>query len=194
MRVIDRRDWDRRENAERVLALGTFDGVHRGHLALLEAGLEYARRHGLLLRVCTFDRHPLEVLCPEKAPRILTPAAKKIRLMEEAGVDELQLIPFTRETAELEPSAFLEKLRKMVVLRAVATGWNYTFGREGRGNAATLAEDGRLHGYETLIVPPVTTGGGRPISSSLIREALEQGNLREAEEMLGHAPAGKPGT
>ena len=134
MRVIDRTDWDRRENAERVLALGTFDGVHRGHRALLETGLAYARRHGLLLRVCTFDRHPLEVLCPEKAPRVLTPLAEKIRLMEEAGADELQLIPFTRETADMGPEAFLAKLREMVILRAVVAGWNYTFGREGRGN------------------------------------------------------------
>ena len=187
MQLITRTDWDRPEGGERVLALGTFDGVHRGHRALLEAGMAYARREGLKLRVCTFDRHPLEVICPEKAPRVLTPLPEKIRLMEEMGVDELQLIPFNRETAGMEPEVFLEKLRQMVRLRAIAAGWNYTFGKGGRGNADMLNADGPEHGYDVLIVPPVTLETGEPISSSLIREALEQGRIREAEEMLGHA-------
>ena len=104
MQLITRTDWDRAEGVERVLALGTFDGVHRGHRTLLETGIEYARRAGLKLRVCTFDRHPLEVLCPEKAPRVLTPLPEKTRLMEKMGVDELQLIPFTREATTLQES------------------------------------------------------------------------------------------
>lgn len=171
---------------ERVLALGTFDGVHRGHQALLKAGKAYAQEHGILLRACSFDRHPLEVLRPEKAPRQLTTLPEKIRLMARYGADELQLLHFTREMADMEPEAFLRMLREAVTLRAVTAGWNYTFGKGGRGDTEMLRQDGAAHGYDVLIVPPLMTGRGEVISSTLIREKLQAGKIREAEELLGH--------
>ena len=110
MRVI----LDQGPGGARVLALGTFDGVHLGHQALLKAGKEYARTHGIQLRVCSFDRHPLEVLRPEIAPAQLTTAAEKERLMASFGVDELQLLHFTREMADMPPEDFLKMLRESV--------------------------------------------------------------------------------
>ena len=182
MKVI----WNGETREGRILALGTFDGVHRGHRELLETGIDYAREFGIQLRACTFDRHPLEIIRPEAAPKVLTTVAEKAELMAQVGVDEMQLIPFRRETADMEPEDFLEMLRRMVDLRAVVAGWNYTFGRGGRGDADMLRRDGEKHGYDVLILPPVTAENGTVLSSTVIRERIEQGLIPEAEEMLGH--------
>ena len=182
MRVIRNRE----PGGERVLALGTFDGVHRGHQALLEAGKRYAHEHGILLRACSFDRHPLEVLRPEHAPKLLTTLAEKTALMARYGVDELQLLQFTRETADMEPEAFLRMMRERIRLRAAVAGWDYTFGKGGKGNAEMLQEDGRKHGYDVLILPPVKTAAGEIISSTLIRQSLREGFMEKAEAMMGH--------
>lgn len=182
MKVI----WNGETGKERILALGTFDGVHRGHRKLLETGIGYARENGILLRACTFDRHPLEVICRSNAPKVLTTVTEKAELMARIGVDEMQLIPFRRETADTEPEDFLEYLRNAVNLRAVAAGWNYTFGRGGRGDADMLRRDGKRYGYDVLILPPVKTEDGTILSSTAVRERIEKGLIPEAEEMLGH--------
>ena len=182
MRVIRNRE----PGGERVLALGTFDGVHRGHQALLEAGKRYAHEHGILLRACSFDRHPLEVLRPEHAPKLLTTLAEKTALMARYSVDELQLLQFTRETADMEPEAFLRMMWERIRLRAAVAGWDYTFGKGGKGNAEMLQEDGRKHGYDVLLLPPVKTAAGEIISSTLIRQSLREGFMEKAEAMMGH--------
>ena len=134
-----------------VLTIGNFDGVHRGHRELLDAAIRYARENRILMRVCTFDRHPLEVIRPEFAPKILTTIPERAGLLAQAGADEMSLIRFRREIADMEPEDFLAMLRGTVHLRAVAAGWNYTFGRLGRGTADMLREDGKRHGYDVLI-------------------------------------------
>ena len=171
---------------ERVLALGTFDGVHRGHQALLNAGKRYALTHGILLRACSFDRHPLEVLKPEAAPKLITTEAEKEELMAQYGADELQLLEFTRETADIPPEAFLQMLRGTVRLKAVVAGWNYTFGRGGKGSAELLEKDGREYGYDVMIIPPVMTDGGEAVSSTLVRRQLQEGQIEEAGKLMGH--------
>ena len=171
----------------RVIALGTFDGIHRGHRELLLQGRKLADRLGAELRACTFDRHPLEILRPEAAPGMLQTAQEQAERMEDCGVDELRVIPFTRETAETEPEDFLQALEQETEIRGIAVGWNYSFGSRGRGNPELLREDGEKHGYQVLVVPPVRTAAGEIISSSAIREHLKRGNLEAANEMLGYA-------
>ena len=178
--------WQKETAGARIVALGTFDGVHRGHRELLDAAIRYARENGILMRVCTFNRHPLEVIRPEFAPNILSTIPERAGLLAQAGADEMALIRFRREIADMEPEDFLTMLRETVHLRAVAAGWNYTFGRKGRGTAEMLREDGKRHGYDVLIQPPVTMEDGTPVSSSVIREKISAGKIHEAEELLGH--------
>lgn len=180
MRVIQRPE----KAGARVAALGTFDGVHTGHRQLLGTAREYAKAHGIPLRVCTFNRHPLEVVRPEAAPPILTTIPEKAAALMRCGADETELIPFDRHAADMEPEDFLAFLRERMDLRAVVAGWNYTFGRKGRGNAELLREDGRRYGYDVLIEPPATLADGTAISSTLVRQKLAEGRPEEAAELL----------
>lgn len=184
---VFQRDEDR--CGPRIVVLGMFDGVHRGHQKLLEAGREMKEGGEAKLRVCTFDRHPLTVLRPEAAPPMITSIPEKARLMRLFGADEMQLIPFTRSLADLSPEDFLQRLRERTRLIAIVAGWNYSFGRGGAGGADTLIRDGEKHGYAVRIVPPVTIeGGDQVISSSAVREAVAAGELHPAAVMLGRFP------
>ena len=169
---------------ERVAALGTFDGVHAGHRQLLRTALDYALDHGIPLRVCTFDRHPLEVICPDSAPPLLTTLPEKAVELMRCGANETELICFDRQEADMEPEAFLASLRERMKLRAVVAGWNYTFGKKGRGNAQLLQEDGKRYGYDVLIEPPATQPDGTVISSTLVRQLLTDGRPEKAAELL----------
>ena len=170
----------------RVAALGTFDGVHQGHQELLKNAKVLAEQLCIPLRVCTFNRHPLEILRPDNPPELLSTIPEKARQMFRNAVDEMELITFDRHTAEMEPQEFLERLRKSMDLRAVVAGWNYTFGHRGRGNADLLLADGKKHGYRVMIVPPTTMKDGTVISSSLVRQKLQVGRISEATELLGY--------
>jgi len=181
MRVIQKANY----TGDRVIALGTFDGVHRGHQALIRSAKSLAEELHVPLRVCTFNRHPLEILRPEAPPELLSTIPEKAYRMQAAGVDEMELIPFDQATADLEPEAFLDRLRDNVKIRGIVAGWNYSFGRKGRGNAKMLQRDGLVHSYRVLIEPPVTLTDGTVISSSLIRQRLKEGKTDTAAELLG---------
>lgn len=168
----------------RVVVLGTFDGVHRGHRELLRQGKLLSERLGVPLRVYTFDRHPLEIVRPDLAPPLLDTFEEKKTKMEACGADELRVLSFDRKMADMSAESFLAMLREECEILAAVAGWNYTFGRQGRGNAETLKMDGEKRGYLVIIVPPVRTGTGEIISSTAIREKLKAGDARGAEEML----------
>ncbi len=170
----------------RVIALGTFDGVHRGHQELIRTGKRLAEEIGAGLRVCTFDRHPLEVLRPEAAPKLLETGEEQAARLASLGADELRVIPFTRDTAETEPGDFLRALETECDVAAAVVGWNYTFGRKGSGTPETLRREGEARGFRTLILPPVRTEEGEIISSTAIRERLTRGDLEGANRMLGY--------
>ena len=171
---------------ERVVALGMFDGVHRGHRSLLLTAKNLADQIRIPLRVCTFNRHPLEILRPGNHPELLSTIPEKAALMYGVGVDEMELLPFDRDTADMEPAAFLERLRCTLGVRAVVAGWNYTFGRRGSGNADFLKADAEKHGYQVIIEPPAALDDGTVISSTLIRQMLKSGQTEKANELLGY--------
>src|SRR5688572_5685021 len=167
------------------LAIGVFDGVHLGHRAVIERALGDAQKGGGTAVVATFDPHPMRVLRPEKAPRILTSTPHKLRLIRALGVEHLLILPFSREFAETEPEKFLHDLAAAArPLREICVGHEWCFGRNRAGNLALMAEIGRELGFEEVGVPAVQIDG-EVASSTLIRHAIETGDLARAARFLG---------
>lgn len=171
-----------------VTVLGMFDGVHRGHQALLIRGRELADRLGLPLAVYTFEPHPLAVLRPDHQPPRLTTLAERAGMMADMGVDVFRVDRFTKKVAAQSPEDFLRGLMEQLHPVAVVAGFNYSFGERGRGRADLLQAMGGQMGYEASIVPEVVLDGDT-VSSTRIRRLIEGGSMQEAARLLGRAYA-----
>ena len=162
--------------------MGTFDGVHLGHRRVIESARDWAREHGARSSVVTFDPHPLQVLRPDEPTKLLTTTAVKAALIEQMGLDELIVIPFTRELSMVEPEEFcVETLAGRVGARHVSVGENFRFGHGAAGDAEFLR--GRPE-FETEVIPLIEHAG-QTVSSSRIRELVSAGAVAEAGELLG---------
>lgn len=166
-----------------VVALGMFDGVHIGHQALIRAAVREAASMGAECVVCTFDRHPMSVLCPATAPEPLLPLEKNLAKFEALGADWALVQSFTPEYGATPPEQFLRALVDGLRAKAIVAGENYTFGAGGRGDAALLRAMGDVLGYRALIVPPVMDGSV-VCSSTQIRTLLAGGETTHAERLL----------
>ncbi|MCQ2457439.1 MAG: bifunctional riboflavin kinase/FAD synthetase [Clostridia bacterium] len=173
--------WEEPRTTGGTIVLGMFDGVHIGHRALFEE----AARAGRPLTVCTFARHPMEVLHPECRVGMLMTLMQKLRAFNDNGADETVLMRFDARFAETEPAAFLERLRRDFAPGCVVAGYNYTFGRMGRGDTELLRRYGAEHGFDVKVVPPVISDG-EPVSSTRIRELVKSGRVAGAAKLLGH--------
>ncbi len=168
-----------------VLTIGNFDGVHLGHQAIFRLLTERGRQVGGTAIVLTFDPHPLKILAPERCPPLLTPTPKKLSLMEACQVDFVVCLPFTLELASLSPSAFVEDLLLGTLgMREIYVGYDFAFGKGRRGTTTLLQELGERHGFEVHIINPITVQG-RVVSSSNIRQWIQQGRVDEAALLLG---------
>jgi riboflavin kinase / FMN adenylyltransferase len=182
MEVIRSLDEVPRAGRGRALAVGTFDGVHLGHRAVITDALEHGRAEGIPVAAVTFDPHPNQVLRPDDPPQLLTSAAVKADLIAALGVDELVIIPFTREFSRLEADEFCsDVLVAALQARTVSVGANFRFGHAARGDVALLQSRPE---FETAIVPLVERGEA-PISSSRIRQLVAHGDVSAAAELLG---------
>lgn len=169
-----------------AVAIGNFDGVHRGHQAVLEAALTAARARGIPALGITFEPHPRDAFRPEHPVFRLTPAAIKARLVAALGLDGLVSIPFSPEFAAQSPEDFVETvLVKELAIRHVVVGWNFHFGKGRHGTPDKLRELGALHGFSVEVVPPFETEDGYTVSSSEVRDRLAEGVLGEATGLLG---------
>ena len=169
-----------------VLVLGMFDGVHRGHQALLMKGDELARQSELPLNVCTFEPHPLAVLAPDRMPPLLTTLPERAAIMSGFGVDALYVLKFDHAMADEAPEVFVHRMCEVYEPRHVVVGFNFTFGAQGRGNGALLQSMGEALGFQTHVVPEVELDGGT-VSSTRIRGLLQKGDIHAATRLLGHA-------
>jgi len=168
------------------LALGNFDGIHRGHQAILKAAVRQAQRAGGASAALIFNPHPLNMLRKGKNVSLLSDLVDRAEIMAELDVDYMIIEPFSEQLASLEPEQFIQKiLIEKLKVNAVFIGENYRFGRLGAGNAQTLIKWGHYKGFMT-VVQPLLTYKERIVSSSLIRKMLIEGSVREAAEYLNY--------
>lgn len=168
-----------------AITIGNFDGVHRGHQQILRQVIAAAREEGWKSAVLTFDPHPAKFLASASAPRLLTTVEARARSISEQGIDEILILPFNSEVANLGPEDFVrEILVDKLKARVVLVGENFHFGKGAAGDAAMLEEFGDRYSFETEIIRPVVWRN-RVISSSEIRRAIERGEVSVACRMLG---------
>ena len=169
-----------------ALTIGNFDGVHYGHRQILRRLVALARERGWKASVLTFDPHPACVVAPERAPRLLTSPERRVELMREENIDQVLILPFTRELSQWTPEEFASRLLvERLGARAVLVGANFRFGNRQSGNVAILAELGRKLAFETEAIPAVSCRG-RVVSSTAIREAILAGRMALAARLLQH--------
>jgi riboflavin kinase/FMN adenylyltransferase len=168
-----------------VAALGAFDGIHLAHAKILDTAVERARALRLPAVACTFDPHPIAVLRPERAPAPIATLEENLARIAERGLDATLVIPFTVDFSRIEAEAFVTQvLAKTLGIREIVVGFNHTFGRGARGTAALLRELGARDGFVTHVLPPLQVNG-LTVSSSTIREALREGDVELARDLLG---------
>ena len=168
-----------------VVALGTFDGLHRGHLDVIGTAKQEAEHTGAKLAVFTFSNHPLEWINPAHVPVALVTPAVKLQLLESLGVDVLIDIPFNQLVADLLPQQFLERLSALNY-SCLVVGENFTYGQRGVGNVYTLAASAQAMGFK-LIVRKLVSNNGTIISSTEIRRLITAGEVQQAAKMLGRS-------
>jgi riboflavin kinase/FMN adenylyltransferase len=167
------------------LAIGVFDGVHRGHQAVISTSAEHSRAVNGRPVVVTFDPHPEKVLRPEGAPHLLTATPHKIALIRNLGVGHLLIIGFDKQFAATEPEDFVDQLVKhSKPLCEICVGHEWSFGKNRRGNLELLKKLGARFDFNVIGIPPITING-ELVSSTTIRRAVEVGDLAKAAAMLG---------
>ena len=169
-----------------VLALGHFDGVHRGHRAVIQAAIERAKGMGMPAQVLTLEPHPRSVLKPDLPPFRLTPAPVKARLLHAAGIDNVIVEPFTDAFLHLSAQDFVEQiLVGKYNVRHVVAGFDFVFGFQRTGTMPKLREWLRPHNVGVTEVTPFRDSSGEVMSSSRAREALQRGDMKTASHILG---------
>ncbi len=171
-----------------AVTIGHFDGVHRGHVKLLETARRAVGESGRVLAL-TFESHPLSVLRPEAAPKPLSNLQQRRRWLLEAGACEVMVLPTAADFLSQTPESFLGWLVAEYRPDFIVEGRDFRFGRDRIGSAATLREFGSKHGYETIIIEdvivPLTDCAEVRVRSSLIRWLVAQGRVRDARLLLG---------
>lgn len=170
-----------------MLTVGTFDGVHLGHQAVLNRLTRRAselKTHSVLV---TFEPHPLEIVNPAVAPHLLTVGDEKVEVLAESGISYLAVVPFTRELSSWDAARFVDEvLVGRYRVSHLLMGHDHAFGRNRSGNVDVLRELGRSRGFTVEVIEPVSAAGGaQPISSTFIRRAVAGGDLAHARAGLG---------
>ena len=167
------------------LAIGVFDGVHRGHQAVISTSARHAHSADGTPVVVTFDPHPAKILRPNDAPHLLTATQHKIALIRQLGVGHLLIITFDKNFATTPPENFVEQLlANSKPLREICVGHEWSFGKDRAGNLDLLKKLGARSDFNVVGITPVTVNGD-VVSSTAIRQAVEKGELEKAAEMLG---------
>lgn len=170
-----------------VVAIGNFDGVHRGHQSVLNTALGFARDHDCPAVVLTFEPHPRQLFQPDVPLFRITPAPMKADILRAMGFDGVIELPFTRDFANLTADEFVDRvLVGGLGARQVVAGFDFHFGRKRQGGPAFLMQAGETRGFHVTLVDAFRDGAAEVISSSRIRDRLHAGDLATANELLGY--------
>jgi riboflavin kinase/FMN adenylyltransferase len=168
-----------------ALAIGVFDGLHRGHQEVIRAAQEHAAQHQGTAVVMSFEPHPLRILRPVAAPKMLCGLSYQMQLLERMGISTALLCPFTPETAATPAEAFMDQLvTHCHPLGCISVGYTWTFGKGRGGDIHLLMDQGQQHSFAVYGMPPIREDGVI-VSSTLIRDAVGSGDLVKASRLLG---------
>ncbi|MDO8144589.1 MULTISPECIES: bifunctional riboflavin kinase/FAD synthetase [unclassified Isoptericola] len=175
-----------------VVTIGNFDGVHRGHQAVLARLVRLARADGCAAVAVTFDPHPAAVHRPDSAPELITGIDDRLELLAETGLDAVLVIRYTLDFAEQSPEEFVTRyLTGALGARSVVVGHDVRFGRANAGTLATMVDLGGRHGFEVVAIDdvgecqPAQDGAGQRWSSSAARALIAEGDVAQAADVLG---------
>lgn len=187
MQIITKVEDARRISVPLAIALGNFDGVHRGHQTLIRQCVEESRRQRWEPGIMTFYPHPLQVISGRKI-KLLNTAEQKYRLLRMLDIKHLFLVSFDLDFASITPEDFVRLyLVELLKVKKVYVGFNYSFGQKGRGTPQLLEELGRKHGFAVSVTQPVIIDN-EIVSSTLIREKYGAGDMEGAARLLGYRP------
>jgi riboflavin kinase/FMN adenylyltransferase len=168
-----------------VLTLGNFDGVHLGHQRIFKELKEEAQKIDGEAIVFTFDPHPLKILSPQRCPPLITPFKKKLMLLERSGIDVLIVATFDLNLANTMPEEFVKQiLVDKIGAKKILVGYNYYFGKNRKGNVEMLVRFGEKFGFDVKVIEAMKVND-IPVSSSKIREFIQNGKMAEAAQLLG---------
>ncbi|MFH1031434.1 MAG: bifunctional riboflavin kinase/FAD synthetase [Chloroflexota bacterium] len=169
-----------------LLTVGVFDGIHLGHKYLIARLIERAKNENLLAGVVTFKEHPRQLISPENRPRLLASLDERIKLLKDEGVDFVVALSFTPELANLTARDFVSLLKKHLRMRGLIIGPDFALGRNREGNIERLRRLGEEMGFTVTAIPPVKLKG-ETVSSTTIRKALADGDMRKVSSLLGRS-------
>ncbi len=165
------------------IALGNFDGLHKGHMTLINRVVDEALLNGCKSLVYTFSNHPLTVAAPDKTPKLIMDNEQKLHILRTAGVDIVAMIDFTYEYMQTSAEEFIDILLDHYNAAGLVVGFNYKYGYKNQGNVEMLKEMAEEKGFELIIIEPEMDDEGL-ISSTRIRQHIEQGHISEANKLL----------
>lgn len=185
MRILEKTSSFKKDGRPLVLALGNFDGIHRGHRRLLDYVVAQSKKMRGKAAVFTFQQHPQHILHPEHAPENLQSSGQKMKFLKSIGIELCFFQKFDREFSKLSAERFVEKiLVKQLGVREICLGYNARFGQGRQGDADLLRKLGARFGFEVFQAEPVVRRGS-PVSSTAVREALRHGKIKMVSELLG---------
>ena len=165
------------------IALGSFDGIHLGHMSLIKKTVELSKLNKCKSMVYTFKNHPLTIIKPKFAPKLLMTNDAKISILQSIGIDMVNLVEFNTEFMKYSPVEFITKLVNCYNVKGIIVGFNYKFGYKDLGNITLLKQLSKKLEFELHIVKPVMYDG-EIISSTRIRKLISDGNIKVANKML----------
>ena len=168
-----------------LLAVGVFDGVHLGHQYLISQLKELARQRNLLSGVVTFHQHPQAVLSPQTKLPFLTDLSQRINRLKNEGVEAVITLSFTRELAQLSARQFVSLLKEYLRMQGLVVGYDFALGRDREGNSNTLCTLGQDMNFSVTVIPPVIING-EVVSSTAIRNALADGDMKRVHKLSGY--------